>query len=63
MPLEYSPNREAIGRNIKTMMEVDGKPERQATAIALSIARRSGAKIPPPRRRYRDNAKISNGNP
>jgi hypothetical protein len=34
-----------IGHNIK-MEEESGKPKKQAVAIALSEARRSGAKIP-----------------
>lgn len=37
--------KENIGRNIQTEEEA-GKPRRQAIAIALSVARRSGAKIP-----------------
>ena len=34
-----------IGKNIKTE-EAAGKPRRQSIAIALDVARRSGAKIP-----------------
>lgn len=45
MPLEKSPSRAAIGRNIKTE-EATGRPKKQAVAIALSTARRAGAKIP-----------------
>jgi hypothetical protein len=37
--------KENIGSNIKTEM-AHGKPHKQAIAIALSVARRSGAKIP-----------------
>lgn len=34
-----------IGKNIKTE-EAAGKPQKQAVAIALNTARKSGAKIP-----------------
>jgi hypothetical protein len=34
-----------IGKNIKTEM-THGKPQKQAVAIALDVARRSGANIP-----------------
>jgi hypothetical protein len=34
-----------IGKNIKTEM-AHGKPQKQAVAIALDVARRSGANIP-----------------
>ena len=37
-----------IGRNI-AHEESKGKPHRQAVAIALDVARRSGADIPTPR--------------
>lgn len=36
--------KENIGRNIATE-EAAGKPKRQALAIALNVARKSGAKI------------------
>lgn len=45
MPLKKSPSRKAIGSNIKTEME-HGKPRKQSIAIALSVAREAGAKIP-----------------
>lgn len=45
MPLVKSKSKKAIGKNIKTEME-HGKPQKQAVAIALSTARKSGAKIP-----------------
>jgi hypothetical protein len=41
MPLEKGPGRKAISRNIRTEREA-GKPEKQAVAIALNTARRSG---------------------
>lgn len=45
MPLIKSKSKEAIGKNIRTEMKA-GKPQKQAIAIALDVARRSGAKIP-----------------
>lgn len=45
MPLKKSKSKKAIGENIKTEIE-HGKPRKQAIAIALNTARRSGAKIP-----------------
>lgn len=45
MPLVKSGSKKAIGQNIKTEME-HGKPQKQAVAIALNTARKSGAKIP-----------------
>jgi Family of unknown function (DUF6496) len=45
MPLIKSASKKAIGQNIKTEIAA-GKPRRQAIAIALDTARRSGAKIP-----------------
>ena len=42
MPLP--PDKKNIGANIKTEM-AHGKPQKQAVAIALDVARRSGAKI------------------
>ena len=43
MPLY--PGRSNVGKNIRTEVK-HGKPRRQAIAIALDVARRSGAKIP-----------------
>ena len=37
--------KENIGKNIKTEI-AHGKPRKQAIAIALSVARKGGAKIP-----------------
>jgi len=45
MPLVKSKSKKAVSKNIKTEME-HGKPKKQAVAIALDVARRSGAKIP-----------------
>jgi len=46
MPLIKSSSRKAISQNIKT--EIDhGKPQKQAVAIALDVARRSGGKAAP----------------
>lgn len=45
MPLVKSKSKKAIGENIKREEEA-GKPKKQAIAIALSVARKAGAKIP-----------------
>lgn len=45
MPLTKGKSRDAISKNIKTEMK-RGKSQKQAVAIALNEARKSGAKIP-----------------
>lgn len=45
MPLEKGKSKEVISKNIKAEVNA-GKPQKQAVAIALSEARKSGAKIP-----------------
>ncbi len=45
MPLIKSASKKAIGENIKKE-EKAGKKKSQAVAIALNVARESGAKIP-----------------
>ena len=49
MPLLKGKGKAAISQNIKTEIAA-GKPQPQAVAIALSTARRSGAKIPAPKK-------------
>jgi hypothetical protein len=44
MPLIKSASKSAIGKNIKT--EEKTKPQKQAVAIALNVARKAGASIP-----------------
>lgn len=45
MPLKRGTSRKAISQNIKTEM-AHGKSQKQSVAIALNVARKSGAKIP-----------------
>ena len=45
MPLIKSAKKSAIGKNIKKEKEA-GKPQKQAVAIALNVARKAGAHIP-----------------
>lgn len=45
MPLHKGSSKEVVSSNIKELME-SGRPQKQAVAIALSEARRSGGKIP-----------------
>ena len=45
MPLIQGKSKKVISQNIKTEMKA-GRPQKQAIAIALSTARKAGAKIP-----------------
>jgi hypothetical protein len=45
MPLIKSPSREAVGRNISELAQTGKYPHKQAVAIALSNARKYGAKF------------------
>jgi len=49
MPLEKSKSKKDIGRNIATE-EAAGKGKKQSIAIALSVARKAGAKIKKPKK-------------
>lgn len=44
MPLVKGKSKESVSKNISTEMH-SGKPRAQSIAIALDVARRSGAKI------------------
>ena len=44
MPLVKSASPTAFRKNVKTEMAA-GKPQKQAVAIALNVARKAGAKI------------------
>ena len=50
MPLKRGTSRKTISANIRT--EIARKPQRQAVAIALDTARRSGARLPKRRGRH-----------
>jgi len=43
MPLKQGKSKAAVSANVKTEMAA-GKPQKQAVAIALSVARRNAAK-------------------
>ena len=52
MPLIKTSSKKMIGANIKAE-EKSGKKPKQAIAIALSVARKAGAKIPAKKKKYR----------
>jgi hypothetical protein len=45
MPLVKGSSRKAVSANIRTEM-AHGKPQKQAVAIALDVARRAGGHVP-----------------
>jgi hypothetical protein len=45
MPLKQGKSKKDISDNIRTEMEF-GKPQKQAVAIALNVARKQSAKLP-----------------
>jgi hypothetical protein len=50
MPLKKGKSKKAVSQNIKTEIDA-GKPQKQAIAIALETARKSGAEYPKKKKR------------
>jgi len=50
MPLKKGKSKAAVSKNISTLRK-EGRPQKQAIAIALDVARKSGAKIPKRRKK------------
>jgi len=58
MPLKKGASRATVAQNIRTERAA-GKPPAQAVAIALNTARKSGAHIPPPKKKRRVAGNLS----
>ena len=61
MPLIKSPSKQAVSKNIEIEMTEGKKPQKQAVAIALSVARKAGAKNLLTAYRKREKVKKSQG--
>lgn len=54
MPLIRSKRKEDVGRNVHTLRK-EGKPQKQAVAIALEVARGEDAELPEKGKKKKDN--------
>jgi hypothetical protein len=54
MPLKKGKSKKTISRNVSELVK-SGRPQKQAVAIALDTAHRSGAKIPKKRKSHNEH--------
>lgn len=59
MPLKKGTSRKVVSGNIKREIKA-GRPQKQAVAIALNTARKSGAKVPKAAHRAHKSGLVSN---
>jgi hypothetical protein len=56
MPVAKGKSKKTISKNIRELKR-SGRPQKQAVAIALDTARKSGAKIPKPKKKATNTKK------